>query len=287
MKKNISVFVILIIVLVIIASIIGILSITEKNTYQFTTIYGDTVEIYGGGIYKNHTVAQVYQVIPHDIVNIIAAISLLISFMIAKKGKLKARLFFMAVTLYLLFTYGIYTFYSMYNRLYIVYVAILGLTFFTFLLTLKNTDSKKVKDLFKENYPNKAVGIFLIVAASFMSLTWLKAIFPTTLFNEINTIELAQSTTIVPQAIDLAFVLPLAFVMGYKLIKKKEEGYVMGVIIPLFLVFMMSAIFSKGLMLQITGTSDGIGTMIMMGSFALVALIFTIINFKYLRSEKC
>lgn len=106
MKKSIKILVIMISILVVLASAMGISSIAMKNAYKFTTIYGDTAEIYGG------------------------VISLVVSFIIASKGNLKARLLFMAITLYLLFTYGIYTFYAMYNRLYIVYVAIMGLTFF-------------------------------------------------------------------------------------------------------------------------------------------------------------
>ncbi len=285
-KKSVSIFVSFIIVLVVIATIIGITSINLKHEFDFTTIYGDVVKIYGGGIYRMHTVTQVYQVIPHDMVNLFLALpSLLISFIFARKGILKARLFFMAVILYLLFTYGIYTFYAMYNRLYICYVAILGLCFYTFFITLKGTDATKVKELFKDNYPNKLVGGFLITASSFMTLTWLKTIMPTAIFNNIPTTQLAQSTTMVPQAIDLAFVLPLAFVMGIRLCRKKVEAYIIGTIIPAFLVFMMTAVFSKGLMLQITKTENGIGTMAIMGTFALIALIITMINFSFMKKE--
>ena len=285
-KKLISIFVGIIAILVVISTTIGIASINLKNEFNFTTIYGDVVKIYGGGIYKMHTVSQVYQVIPHDIVNLFLAVpALLISFAFAKKGILKARLFFMAVTLYLSFTYGIYTFYAMYNRLYLCYVAIMGLCFYTFFITLKETDDTKVKQLFKDNYPNKLVGGFLITAASFMTLIWLKGIMPTVLFNDIPTIDLAQSTTMVPQAIDLAFVLPLALLMGIRLCKKKSDAYIFGTVIPVFLVFMMTAIFSKGLMLQLTNTENGIGTMVIMGTFATIALIITIINFKSMKKE--
>lgn len=285
-KKTISIFVVIITLLVFITTTIGIASINLKDEFDFTTIYGDVVEIYGGGIYKMHTVAQVYQVIPHDIVNLFLALpALLISFAFVRKGNIKARLFFMAVTLYLLFTYGIYTFYSMYNRLYICYVAIMGLCFYLFILTFKATDATKVKALFKENYPNKLVGGFLLTVASFMTLTWLKVIMPTALFNEIPTLELAQSTTMVTQAIDLAFFLPLAFVMGIKLCRNKPEAYIIGTVIPAFLIFMMTAIFSKGLMLQITDTANGIGTMVIMGTFTAVALVITIINFRFMKKE--
>lgn len=285
-KKLISIFVGIIAILVVISTTIGISSINLKNGFNFTTIYGDVVKIYGGGIYKMHTVSQVYQVIPHDIVNLLLAVpALLISFAFARKGILKARLFFMATALYLSFTYGIYTFYAMYNRLYLCYVVIMGLCFYTFFITLKETDATKVKELFKDNYPNKLVGGFLITAASFMTLIWLKGIMPTVLFNDIPTVDLAQSTTMVPQAIDLAFVLPLAFLMGIRLCKKKSDAYIFGTVIPVFLVFMMTAIFSKGLMLQLTNTENGIGTMVIMGTFATIALIITIINFKSMKKE--
>jgi hypothetical protein len=54
---------------------------------------------------------------------------------------------------------------------------------------------------------------------------------------------------------------------------------------PAFLVFMMTAIFSKGLMLQITNTENGIGTMAIMGTFAAIALIITIINIRFMKKE--
>lgn len=285
-KKTISTFVGLISILVVIATTIGIASINLKQAFDFTTVYGDVVKIYGGGIYRMHTVEQVYQVIPHDMVNLFLALpALLISFAYARKGSLKARLIFMAVTLYLLFTYGIYTFYAMYNRLYLCYAAIMGLCFYTLFITLKGTDIARVKALFKDNYPNRLVGGFLITAASFMTLTWLKGAMPTVLFGEIPTRELAQSSTMVPQAIDLAFVLPVAFFMGIRLCRKKPEAYLAGTIVPAFLVLMMTAVFSKGLMLQITNTADGIGTMVIMGTFAIAALLITTINFRFMRKE--
>lgn len=285
-KKLIKVFVIIITVLVIITTTIGIASINLKEEFSFATIYGDVVKIYGGGIYKMHTVSQVYQAIPHDMVNLFLALpALLISFVFVRKGNMKARMFFMGVTLYLLFTYGIYTFYTMYNRLYICYVALMGLCFYLFLITLKGTEALKVKKLFKENYPNKLVGGFLIAAASIMTLTWLKIIIPTTLFNKIPTMDLAQSTTMVPQAIDLALFLPLAFLMGIRLCKKNTDAYIMGTVLPVFLIFMMTAIFSKGLMLQVTNTENGIGTMVIMGTFMLVSLVITIINYRFMRKE--
>jgi hypothetical protein len=285
-KKAIGIYTGIIAVLVVLAAAIGIASINMKNAFDFTTVYGNTVTIFGGGIYRMHTVEQVYQVIPHDMVNLFLAVpALLASFFLARKGLLKARLFFMSVTLYLMFTYGIYTFYAMYNRLYICYVAIMGLSFYTFFITLRGTDALKVKELFKDHYPNKLIGGFLITAASFMTLTWLGRILPTTVLGTMPTIDLAQGTTMVPQAIDLAFILPLAFVTGVRLWRNKPEGYIMGTVLPAFLVFMMTAVFSKGLMLQITGTADGRGTMIIMGTFAAISLAITFVNFRFMRRE--
>lgn len=285
-RKTIGIFTGIIAALVILAAVIGISSISMRHEFDFTTVYGDTVKMYGGGIYGMHTVEQVYQVIPHDMVNLFLAVpALLISFLFARKGILKARLLFMAVTLYLMFTYGIYTFYAMFNRLYLCYVAILGLAFYTFMLTLKGTDAAKVKALFKDRYPNILAGGFLIAASSFMTLTWLGRILPTALSGTIPALDLAQSTTMVPQAIDLAFVLPLAFVTGIRLCRGKPEAYILGTVLPAFLVFMMTAVFSKGLMLQITGTADGIGTMIIMGTFAAVSLVMTIIHFRFMKRE--
>lgn len=74
---------------------------------------------------------------------------------------------------------------------------------------------------------------------------------------------------------------------------KKLLGIFIGIITVLviivsiisFLIFMMIAIFSKGLMLHLTKTENGIGTMAIMGTFAALSLIITIINFRFMKKE--
>lgn len=283
-KKTISYFVMAIGILVFIASTIGILSINFKNEYNFMTVYGELVTIYGGGIYKYHTTAQVYQAIPHDMVNLLLALpALAVSFIYTRKGSLKAKLFFMGVTLYLLFTYTVYSFYTMYNKLFICYVAIMGLCFYTLYLTLKQVDASQVKDLFKTKYPNKLVGGTLIFIATLMTLFWIKTVLETIFYGTIPVQDLAQSTTLVAQAIDLGLILPLIFVMGIKLYKKKAEAYVAAVVIPVFLIFMMSSVFSKGVMLYVTQTAKVFEMMIIIGTFGILALAITLLNFKSMK----
>lgn len=285
-KKTITLFTIVITVLAFLCTMIGIYSIYLRNEFDFITIYGETVKIYGGGIYGYHTTAQVYQVIPHDFVTLVLALpALVISLIYTRKGSLKARLFFAGVTLYFLFSYTIYSFYAMYNKLFICYIAIMGLSFYTLYLTLKGIDALKVKDLFSIGYPHKLVGGFLIFVSTLMTLFWLKPISATIFSGSIPAADLGQSTTLVVYAIDLGFILPLAFVMGIRLWRQKPEGYVAGTILPVFLIFIMTAVFSKGVMLYLTNTATVIEMMIMIGTFGLLALTAVFINFSSMKKE--
>lgn len=85
--KGISILVLLIAALALIATAFGIFSKEGPGQFYFTSIYGQTITIYGKGIYGNNSVTAALQAIPQDIVTLVLGIPLLLfSFFI--KGKL-------------------------------------------------------------------------------------------------------------------------------------------------------------------------------------------------------
>lgn len=94
MKHNrlISLLAICIIILSILASVIGIFSNTGDGAYEIESFRGETINIYGRGLYSDDSIGVVVQGKAQDIVTLVLGIPLLaISLYGALKGSLKAR----------------------------------------------------------------------------------------------------------------------------------------------------------------------------------------------------
>ncbi|MTI47073.1 MAG: hypothetical protein FH761_04495 [Firmicutes bacterium] len=76
-KKTISILVLVIVVLSLMTSIIGVFSNKGKEENKFVSIHGESIEIYGKGIYKNDSVSVAAQGKAQDIITIIVGIPLL------------------------------------------------------------------------------------------------------------------------------------------------------------------------------------------------------------------
>lgn len=285
MKYNrvISAFVLVITLLAIVASVSGILTLGKMSTFDFTTVHGQVVKIYGGGLYKYNSVGQVYQAIPHDFVTLLLAIpALIVSFVLTRKGSLKGKLFLTGIVAYIFITYFMYTFIAMYNRLFIVYILLTSFSFYTLLLLLLGW-KENVKQCVTSIYPNKFIGTFLMIASVLTALVWLKEPLATLFTGSIPVGILEQGSTMPVQAIDLAFFLPITFVMGAMLRKGEPIGYIGGTIASVGLMFIMTAIVSKGVSLKLAGFSGVIPLIICMGIIDIFAIICTIITFKNIR----
>lgn len=270
-------------ILVAVSSIAGISSVWMKNPYDVVNIFGDSVTLFGGGIYRYQTVSQVYQVVAHDLVNLFIALpSFLFSYWyMQKRSSFFARFLFIAIALYYAFTFGIYTFFSVFNDLFLVNVALLGLTFYLFLGQLLNLSWEDAPKAFQPQYPKKVLGTYLVIVSSLMAFFWVLQARPVVIGGSGPSALLEVGTTLVPHAIDLAFLLPVAFIAGLKLFRGHCSGYVAAIILPFFLIFMMSSVIAKGVFLELTATERAIEMIVFMGIFLLVSVIMVIINYKY------
>lgn len=285
-KTTITAFVLIIVLLASIASVFGILSLGKMKEFSFTTVYGTVVNIYGGGLYRYNAIDQVYQAIPHDMVTLLLAVpSLLISLPLARKASVKGTFFLTGTVGYLFISYFMYTFIAMYNRFFLVYVLLTSLCFFTLLLLILEWRDVDVRRYFSLSYPNKFIGTFLMTATTLTALLWLKEPFLTLFTGSIPVSLLEQGTTLPVQAIDLSFFLPIIFTMGYMLRKGRPMGYVGGIIAAIGLMFMMTALVSKGISLSLAGFTDALPLIFFMGIVDVFAIVCTVLTFKHIQRK--
>ena len=279
-RKSISLLVLCIAALSLIATACGIFSKQGPGEFKFTSIYGQTITIYGKGIYGNNSVSAALQAIPQDIVTLCIGIPILIiSLFLARKGLIKGRLLLGGTLGYFLITYMMYTFIAMYNRLFLVYVALMSASFFAFVLTLLAFDIEKMSSYFSNKLPVRFAGGYLMFSTAIIGLLWLARVIPTLIDGSVP-LEVEHGTTLTVQAFDLAFFLPGIFLSGLLLIKKKAFGYMLAPIATVTNALIMVALLSKGISMNLAGIEGTLPMIVMMSLFGLLAAISALLIFR-------
>jgi hypothetical protein len=123
---------------------------------------------------------------------------------------------------------------AIYNQLFLVYIVLFSCSFFAFILTLLTIDIKNIAQHFNTHTPTKAIGGFLIFLSVTISLLWLSVIVPSLVDGSIVPISVQHYTTLTVQGFDLSLFLPIAFIAGVLLIKKRPFGYLMASVTLVF-----------------------------------------------------
>ncbi len=245
-KKPVTILVSLIVILSGIAATSGIFSDQGPGSYDYETIRGKTVEIYGKGIYKHMSADVAIQGIAQDYVTLFIGVPLLILLLPGyRKGSLRHHFLLAGTMGYFLVTYLFYMTMGMYNIMFLGYVTLLGLTFFGLFLLIRFLDSEKIAILFSEKTPHKFVGGFLIFNAIAIAFLWLGVVIPPLLEGTVYPDEVQHYTTLIVQGFDLGLLLPVSLVVGLLLYKKRPAGLLFGTVYIVFLAILMTALTAK------------------------------------------
>jgi hypothetical protein len=254
------------------ASAYGIFSSQGPGEHQYKSLNGQTVSIYGQGLYKNDSVSMAAQAKGQDIVTMIVGIPLLIvSLYLSRKGLLKGRLLLTGTLGYFLYTYISYSFLSMYNSLFLIDVILMSASFYAFTLSMMSFDIQNLSSHFNENLPVKFIGGFLIFTATAIGMMWLGIIIPP-LTNGTLPSSLEHYTTLVIQAMDLGFVVPTAIISGILLIKRKAFGYLLASVVIIKASTMLTAISVMIIEQAYAGVQMGLVALVMFPVFNLLTI---------------
>lgn len=275
-KKSITILVLLISFASLIAASFGIFSNDGTGNYEYESIRGERIVIYGKGLYQHMSADVAIQGIAQDYITLFVGIPLLlISLSIARKNSLRG-LFLLAGTLgYFLVTYLFYLTMATYNQMFLIYAFLLGTTFFAFILTILEFNVDEVKSIFKSEKLVRNAGIFLMINASLVGLLWLGRVLPPIFDGTIYPKELQHYTTLIVQGFDLGLLLPIAFVVGILTIRKNRFGFLFTPIYMIFLSLLMAALVSKILFMAGAG-QNVIPVIFIMPTIALTSITFLV-----------
>jgi hypothetical protein len=234
----------------------GILTEAGPGPFDYTTIRGETVRIYGRGLYRHMSADVAIQGVAQDYVTLLMGLpALLVAWWGARRGSLRHHLLLGGVLGYFFVTYLFYTAMGMYNALFLVYVTLLGLSFFGLLATLLSVRVAALPDRFSARAPVRFTGGFLIFNAGAIALLWLSVVVPPLLDGSVYPATLQHYTTLIVQGFDLGLLLPLSVVSGWLLVRRRPLGYLAGTVYIVFLAILMTALVAKLLAMAKTGVS--------------------------------
>lgn len=276
----------MIVVLAALASYTGIYSEGGPGPHRIESVRGETVIIYGKGLYRDMSQEVAPQGIAQDYVTLFAAIPLLLIALVwARTGSLKGRYFLSGILGYFLVTYLFYLVMGMYNALFLVYVALLSMSFFAFTLTMLSFEPNTLPERFNEETPVKSTGGFLIFQCIAITLMWLGVVIPPLLSGEIIPKQVEHYTTLIVQGLDLALLLPLGILAGVLFIRKNPFGYLMTPVYFVFLSLLMVALTAKIIAMWSLG-QNVMPAILIIPSFGIAAIISTVYTLHSIREPK-
>jgi hypothetical protein len=283
-KNTITILSLLIVLFATLATTIGIFSQAGTREYEYESIHGQKIIIYGKGIYQYMSSDAAIQGIAQDYITLFLAIPLLlIGIFWSRKNSLRG-LFLLSGTLgYFLLTYLFYLAMAMYNALFIVYVLLLGTSFFAFILTLFSYEFEQIKYTLVSEKILRYAGIFLMINSILVSFSWLSVIIPPLLDGSIIPAQVEHYTTLIVQGFDLALFLPMSFICGLLALRQENYGYVFTTIYIIFLSILMTALTSKICFIANAG-GNIIPIVFIIPTINIIAIIFSILLLKNMKN---
>lgn len=231
-----------IIILATVTALFGILSNQSINEGEvIRTIAGESVTLYGKGLYHNESISMASQVIAQERVTLLVVVPLLFyALVLNHKGKIKGEMLLTGTLGYTLYMYATYCFVAVYNDFFLVYIALMSLSFFGFVINMYQLFSQRDIIHFSK-LPNKFIGYSTVFLGLLILLMWLGRLLPPLLQGSVPS-GLEHYTTFPIQALDLGIVVPVAIISGIALANKEILGYLLAPIITIKGITMLLAI---------------------------------------------
>jgi hypothetical protein len=217
----------------------------------FTTLHGQTVELYGQGVYRFDTVLIAAGNRGTDAVMLFGVVPLLVfGILLARRGSLAGRLVLLSALLVCLYNAAALTFSAAYNRLVFVYDAAFSLSLFAFILSLTSFDLPGLSQLYQRKVPRRGMAAFLLFAGLVTAGIWLSGMLPAWLRGAVPQ-ALSSYTTIYTYVFDLAVITPVTLLCACLLLRGKPLGLVLApALLILFAAVGVMVIFQTIFQLQ-------------------------------------
>ncbi len=225
------------------ASAAGVFLRGDLTTTTVVTVRGEEVEVLTGGIYRFNSVSIAAEGVGWDFVTLFLVVpAFFVTLWFLARGSLRATLAAMGILVYFLYQYAEYATFLAYGPLFLVYVAAFSTSLVALAILASGLDLPTLANRFSDRFPRRGmIGLGLFMAVLLAGL-WLPMIART--FGQALVPDLDGATTLVVQAFDLGFLVPLGLITAVTVYRRMPIGYVLSAIVAIKAIAMGTAIFA-------------------------------------------
>lgn len=220
----------LIAALSLVATLVGLFWPRGDGTYSFTSVRGETIDMYGQGLYQYDTLFTGAANKGADVITLLLGLPLLIvSTTLYRRSSLRGGLLLMGAFTWFLYVYASAALGTVaFNNLFLVSVMLFAASLFALVLTYRSFDRDHLSSHFSLTMPRRGLATFLLISGVATLAIWL--IEPLTALIDGGTpASLRTQTTLFTHALDMALIVPLC-VLAARLIRQRDaEGYLIAV----------------------------------------------------------
>ncbi|MCL4828797.1 MAG: hypothetical protein KJZ95_15610, partial [Caldilinea sp.] len=217
----------------------------------------------------------------NDLIMLVVGLPLLaVSFWLALRGSLRARLLMTGTLGFVLYTYITMCVGAHYNQLFLIYVALFALSLYALILSMMSFDLATLPAHFSAKLPRRWIAGVLFLAAAFLTLAWLGRIAPTITQAQLPPLE--NTTSLFIQAMDLAIVVPLCVLAGVLLLRRSAWGYLLGSVALMKFVTLGLAVTTMGLNMARVGVPVSVVELVVFPVIMLLNLVMALLLLKNL-----
>lgn len=226
--NKVEILTIFIIFLAIIVSTGGVLSFNTGMSYEVLNQYGDSVRIFGSGIYSHDSYFKAPVQIGSDFTIFIMAVPMLIAALVSeiRFRSNKTKLCLLSVLSAILYYSFSLASGVTYNSFHLLYIALFSCSLFAVFALAGNIDKKEIRDGQQWRLPSKGISAFLILSGIALVAAWLPDII-TSLATGSSLTLIEIYTTEITYVLDMGIIGPLCLICLYLLNKKDGLGDVL------------------------------------------------------------
>jgi len=274
----------LIAILAVVAAAAGLFWQDGGSPYTFTTLYGETVQIYGQGVYDHDTVFNTGASQGADVVALLALPLLFVSFMFYRRDSLRAGFLLVSALAYYLYYGASLGFVVAYNNLYLVYLALFSASFFAFVLALTAINLPSLPARFSPRLPRRGMAIFMFVVGVGVAFIWLSDVIDALTTNGVPQ-ALGSHIALVTYTLDVGIIAPACILAGILILRRAPLGYLLTGVMTMLLALVGAMVIGQTVMQLNLGVQLSTGQLIgQVGTWIILGGIAVWLSISFLRN---
>lgn len=265
----------LIALLAVLTAGVGLLAPGGEGPFTFTNVYGQTVEMYGRGLYHNDSLIAGAGFRGVDVVTLLVALPLLLAaYASARRGSQNGQIVLIGALFYFLYNGASMTFAAMFNSLFLAYVALFSASLFATILALITFDVHALARRVQPGMPHRGMAVFAFVAGIGTLILWMSEVVGPLLAGTAPAL-IGPYTTMFTHGFDSAVITPAAVVTGVLLLRRSAPGYLLIAPIMIFCTLIGVVVIGQTIAQALAGLIFPVGVYIgmvsswvIMGAFA-------------------